>query len=71
MLPRIGENDFFSAGLELDAARAVGRRTSIVATLSDDYIMGEEWSSVLLKNRNVATVGLGLVYHFGRVETGH
>jgi outer membrane scaffolding protein for murein synthesis (MipA/OmpV family) len=70
MLPRIGENDFYSAGLELDAARAIGRRTSIVATLSDDYILGEEWRSVLLRNRNVVTAGLGLVYRFGRVETG-
>lgn len=33
-------------------------------------LLGEEWDSVLLKTRHVATAGLGLVYHFGRREAG-
>ncbi|MBO9707286.1 MAG: MipA/OmpV family protein [Caulobacter sp.] len=66
-LPRFGENDFYSAGVELDAARAIGPRLSIVATISEDRILGEEWESPLLASRNIVTAGLGLTYRFGRL----
>jgi outer membrane scaffolding protein for murein synthesis (MipA/OmpV family) len=65
-LPRFRENDFYSAGLELDAARAIGPRLSLVATLSADRILGEEWESPLLASRDVITAGIGLTYRFGR-----
>lgn len=67
-LPRFGENDFYSAGLELDAARALGPRLSLVATVSADRIIGEAWKSPLLSSRNVITGGVGLIYHFGRLD---
>ena len=67
-LPRFSGNDFYSAGLELDAARALSPRLSLVATVSADRIIGEAWESPLLSNRNVITAGVGLVYHFGRLE---
>ena len=66
-LPRFSENDFYSAGFELDAARAIGPRTSIVATFSEDRILGEEWRSPLLHSRNVMTFGLGVTYRLGRL----
>ncbi|USQ98455.1 MipA/OmpV family protein [Caulobacter sp. RL271] len=66
-LPRFGQNDFYSAGVELDAARAIGPRLSLVATLSADRIIGEEWESPLLSSRNVITAGVGLTYRFGRL----
>jgi outer membrane scaffolding protein for murein synthesis (MipA/OmpV family) len=69
-LPRFGENDFYSAGLELDAARAIGPRTAIVATFSEDRILGEEWRSPLLRDRDVVTFGLGVTYRFGRLAPG-
>jgi len=69
-LPRFGENDFYSAGLELDAARALGPRLSLVATVSADRIIGEAWESPLLSNRNVITGGVGLIYRFGRLQGG-
>jgi len=65
-LPRFGGNDFYSAGLELDAARAVGSRTALIATVSLDRILGDEWRSPLLRDRNVATFGLGVTYRLGR-----
>jgi outer membrane scaffolding protein for murein synthesis (MipA/OmpV family) len=68
--PRFGENDFYSAGLELDAARTVNRRTAIVFTLSGDRILGEEWRSRLLADRNIITAGVGVTYRFGRPDTG-
>jgi len=66
-LPRFGENDFYSAGVELDAARAIGPRLSLVATVSADRILGEEWESPLLSSRDVITAGVGLSYRFGRL----
>lgn len=66
--PRFRENDFYSAGLELDAARAIGRRTAIIATLSADRILGEEWRSPLLDTRNILTAGVGVSYRFGRPD---
>lgn len=66
-LPRFGENDFYSAGLELDAARAIGPRTAIVVTFSEDHILGEEWRTPLLRNRDMMTFGLGVTYRFGRL----
>lgn len=66
-LPRFGENDFYSAGLELDAARALGPRLSFVATLSTDRIIGEAWESPLLSRRDVITAGVGLTYRLGRL----
>lgn len=66
-LPRFGENDFYSAGVELDAARAIGPRLSLIATVSADRIVGEAWESPLLSSRNVITAGVGLSYRFGRL----
>jgi outer membrane scaffolding protein for murein synthesis (MipA/OmpV family) len=68
--PRFGENDFYSAGLELDAARSISRRAAIVATLSEDRILGDEWASPLLSTRDIVTAGIGVTYRFGRVDTG-
>lgn len=67
-LPRFGENDYYSAGLELDAARALSPRLSLVATVSADRIIGEAWESPLLSSRNVFTAGVGLTYRFGRLD---
>lgn len=67
-LPRFAENDFYSAGLELDAARAIGPRTALVATFSEDHILGAEWRSPLLRDRDLMTFGIGLTYRFGRAS---
>lgn len=66
-LPRFGKSDFYSAGAELDLARSLSPRLSLIATVSADRIIGEAWESPLLSSRNVATGGLGLLYRFGRL----
>ena len=67
-LPRFGENDFVSLGLELDAQRRLGQRAAFVAMLSEDRILGEAWESPLLRTRDVLTAGVGVTYRFGRAE---
>lgn len=69
-LPRLGENDFYSAGVELDAARRLTPRTQMVFMLSEDRILGEEWESPLLATRNMVEAAVGFTYRFGRVDTG-
>lgn len=62
--PEFQANDYYTAGAELDAAREITARTSLVATLSEDRILGREWRSPLLQSRNVMVAGLGIMRHF-------
>ena len=64
-LPRFSRDDFYSVGLELDAARQLGPRTALVAALSGDRVIGEGFEGPLLETRNLVTFGLGATYRFG------
>lgn len=59
------QNDFYSAGVELDADEALTPHIHLALSASFDRMFGPMWHSDLLQTRNVAVVGLGLYYRFG------
>lgn len=59
------ENDYYSAGFELDADKTLTRHIHLALSASFDRMFGPMWHSDLLQTRNVAVVGLGLYYRFG------
>jgi outer membrane scaffolding protein for murein synthesis (MipA/OmpV family) len=64
-LPRFAENDFRTVGLELDAARRLSPRTQLVLSLAEDRILGKLGDTPILCSRDLATLSIGLTYHWG------
>ena len=63
-LPRFQENDFTTAGLELDAARTITAHSRVVAALAYDRVIGPADPTPSLQSRDIPTFTLGLTYHW-------
>lgn len=70
-LPRFQEQDYLTAGAELDAARDITSRSRVVLELSADHILSELHTSPLFSTRNIFTATLGLTYRWSAGSTGH
>jgi outer membrane scaffolding protein for murein synthesis (MipA/OmpV family) len=63
-LPRFLDEDFVTAGLDLDAAYQLTPRTRAVLEVSADRIVGELRPSPIFDSRNIFTASLGFTYHW-------
>lgn len=68
--PHFQDEDFLTAGAELDAAREITSRTRLILELSADHIISELRSSPLFSSRDIFTATLGLTYRWSAKPTG-
>jgi outer membrane scaffolding protein for murein synthesis (MipA/OmpV family) len=69
-LPRFLDEDFITAGAELDAAQQITPKARLVLELTADRILGELRPSPVFDNRNIFTAALGLTYRWAGPTTG-
>jgi outer membrane scaffolding protein for murein synthesis (MipA/OmpV family) len=69
--PRFQEENFLTAGAELDAAREITPWSRLVLELSADHIISELRTSPLFSSRDIFTATLGLTYRWSAKSTGH
>lgn len=70
-LPRFLDEDYVTAGAELDGIRKLTPRISLVGEVSFDRMLGELRPSPLLATRDIATAAIGLTYHWSSAPQGH
>ena len=63
-LPRFQENDFTTAGFELDVARDLTANARLVAALAYDRVIGPADPTPSLLSRDIPTLTLGLTYRW-------
>jgi outer membrane scaffolding protein for murein synthesis (MipA/OmpV family) len=68
--PHFQDEDFLTAGAELDAARELTARTRVVLQLSADHILSELRTTPLFNSRDIFTATLGLTYRWSAGSTG-
>ena len=68
-LPKFLDEDFLTAGAEVDMARELTPRARLVVALSADRILGELRPSPLFQSRNIYTAVIGITYHWS--TSGH
>jgi outer membrane scaffolding protein for murein synthesis (MipA/OmpV family)/predicted N-acyltransferase len=69
-LPKFLDEDYVSAGAELDVIRQLSPRVRLVTSLTADRIVSELRPSPLFSNRNMFTAAIGLTYHWSARPTG-
>lgn len=68
--PRFQDENYLTAGAELDAAREITPRARVVLELTADRIVSELRASPLLSTRNIFTASLGLTYRWSARSIG-
>lgn len=68
-LPRFLDEDYLTAGAEVDVLREITPKTRLVLELTGDRIISELQPSPLFKTRNIFTATLGVTYHWS--TSGH
>ena len=63
-LPRFLEEDYLTAGAEVDVIREITPKSRLVLAVSEDRIIGELRPSPLFANRNIFTASLGVTYRW-------
>lgn len=63
-LPRFLDEDFTTAGVDLDAAYELTPKVHAVLEVSADRILGELRPSPIFESRNIFTASVGLTYHW-------
>ena len=68
--PRFHDDDFVTAGVEVDAAKSLSPATRLVIALSADRMLGELPSRGPFPTRNIFTLSIGVVRHWSRSIQG-
>ena len=69
--PHFHDNDFLTAGFEVDAARALNPDTRLVLEVTADRMLGELPSRGLFPSRNILTASIGIVRHWSKSTLGN